>query len=207
MKARRYVRFARFSAALVAGTLLAACSLWKPPASIPGRTYILDARPSITTPAATARGVLVLTLPIAYAGFDTPQIAYVERPYGLDYYTTSRWVDTPARMLLPLMLRTLEESGRFQAVVSAPPAAPGQWLLNTQLLTLEQRFTEHPSRARLVLRAELLDSSSGTLLGTRVFSAVVQAPSEDAYGGVLAANQAVEQVLAQLVQFVIATVR
>ena len=55
-------------------------------------------------------GVLVVGVPQAEAGFEQPRMAYLQRPYEVNYYATNVWVDTPPRMLAPLLLQSLEPS-------------------------------------------------------------------------------------------------
>ena len=69
------------------------------------------------------------------------------------------------------------------------------------LLALRHEFTSTPSQVRLVLRAELSDARTGVVFATRRFVTVEPAPSEDAYGGVQAANRAIAALLVQLADF------
>lgn len=172
----------------------------------PSNIYVLDAtlepRPQIKT---TDKVILVNT-PDAQPGFDTRRIAYTRTPLSLDYYTQSVWADTPARMLGPLIVRALEKSGAFRAVVSAPTSAVADLRLDTAIVRLQHEFYQQPSQVSLTVRAKLLDVNSRQVLATRLFEVVESAPSEDAYGGVRAANQAVGRMLEDLTDFVIANI-
>lgn len=166
-------------------------------------TYLLDAEPE---PAAAGmdkpgRGVLLLATPRAEAAFDTTAIAYSRAPLALEYYRDSRWADTPARMLEPLLARALEQSRAFRAVVTQPTLVAADLQLNVKLVQLQQEFFEQPSRLRLVLRASLTDPASNKVLATRRFEALVPAASENAYGGVQAASAALNELVPQLVAF------
>ncbi|MDR4478244.1 MAG: ABC-type transport auxiliary lipoprotein family protein [Nitrospira sp.] len=140
-------------------------------------------------------GVLVVGLPQAEAGFEQPRIAYVQRPYEVNYYATNQWADTPARMLVPLLIHSLESTGLWRAVVPMPTTVRGDYRLDTSGLLLQQEFFRQPSRTRIVLRAQLIDMNEQRVIGARSFEALEPAPSDDAYGGVLAANRAAAQVL------------
>ena len=143
-------------------------------------------------------GVLVLGMPLAEAGFDQPRIAYLQRPYEVNYYATHVWVDAPPRMLVPLLVRSLETTGLWRAVVPAPTAVRGEYRLDTSGVMVQQEFFQQPSRTRVRLRAQLLELKEQRVLGVRGFEALEPAPTEDAYGGVLAANRAVTTVLGSL---------
>jgi cholesterol transport system auxiliary component len=119
----------------------------------------------------------------------------------LQYFSQSEWVDTPARMLAPLLVSALQSSGAFKAVVSMPSGATGAFRLDTEIVRLQQDFdAAGGSTVRFTLRATLLDNLSRKVRGTREFEASVAAGS-DAYSGVVAANAAVHTVLADLTKF------
>ena len=174
--------------------LLAAClslGAQKPEAV---ESYALDVEFGPQPAPGTAPAVAVAA-PRATPGFEGPRLVYLRRPHELRHYARADWVEPPARMLAPLLVRALERTGRFQAVVAAPGAAAAGFRLETELVRLQQEFTETPSRVRLALRVQLVDLRAGRVLGTRELEAVEPAPSEDAYGGVQAANRAARRVL------------
>lgn len=179
--------------------LAAGCSLL--PAAGAGddpALHLLDARPAATSAAARPELVLAVGPPRAAPGFDTAAIAYVQRPHALDHYATHRWADTPARMFGQLLLRTLEDSGGFRAVVPAGAAVPADLRLDTEIVQLRQNFMVRPSRVELTLRVQLVDLAGRRVLATRYIEAVRDTPSDDAPGGVAAANAAATLALAQL---------
>ena len=53
----------------------------------------------------------------------------------------------------------------------------------------------------LTLRVQLIDVRGKRVLATRVFDETENAPSDDAYGGVTAANAALQRVLEQIAEF------
>jgi cholesterol transport system auxiliary component len=178
---------------------LAACAL---PRSTEGpvHTYVLASdepalESGLPTAASGIRGVLVVGLPQAAAGFDTPRMAYVQRSHEVNYYATSQWADSPARMVVPLLIRSMDRTGLWRAVVAMPTTIRGDYRLDVSGLLLQQEFLQPPSRVRVWLRAQLVEMTEQHLLGARSFEAVESTPSEDAYGGVLAANRAVGTVL------------
>lgn len=177
----------------------AACALSRSTEG-PAHTYVLapaesawDSGPQAMPPG--VHGILIVGLPQAEAGFDQPRIAYVQRPYEVNFYATNQWADAPARMLVPLLIRSLESTGLWRAVVPIPTTVRGDYRLETSGLVVQQEFLQQPSRTRIVLRAQLIDLNAQRLLSARNFDALEPAPSEDAYGGVLAANRAVAQLL------------
>jgi cholesterol transport system auxiliary component len=178
---------------------LVACALPRSTES-PVHTYVLAVDDSVWETGAQAtqpgtNGVLIVGLPQAEAGFDQTRMAYLRRAYEVNYYTTNQWADTPARMLVPLLVRSLESTGLWRAVTPMPTTVRGDYRLDTFGLVVQQEFLQQPSRTRLLLRTQLIDLKDQRVIGTRSFEALESAPSDDAYGGVVAANRAAAKVL------------
>lgn len=191
---------------LVAGALsvlaLGACSVLSPTATPPPAFYSLDSAPvTAPAPARAAAPTLIINPPRAAAGFDSQRIIYVRENHKLEYFAHSEWIDPPARMLGPLLVAAIEHTGAFTAVVLTPGAAGGDLRLDTEIVRLQHEFQTSPSRVRLTLRAYLIDDKTRRVLAWRQFDAAVDAASDDPYGGVLAANGAVQTVLQQLSVF------
>ncbi len=153
-----------------------------------------------TAPAAAGAPTLLVSVPRAGPGFDSPRMAYVTDPYALAYFARHQWVDTPARMLGPLFVRWLEGTGRYAAVVGAPSSVAAEIRLDTEIVRLLQDFSVRPSVVRLTLRAQLVDTAGRRVLATREIEAAAPAPSEDPVGGVAAANRAVAAALTELAE-------
>jgi cholesterol transport system auxiliary component len=152
-----------------------------------------------TAPAAAP--TLIINPPHAGAGFDSSRIVYVREAHKPESFAHSRWVDPPARMLAPLLVAAVENTGAFRAVALTPSAAAGDLRLDTEIVRLQHEFHTRPSSARFTLRAYLVDSKTRRVLASREFDAVVPSASEDPQGGVVAANRAVQDVLASLAAF------
>lgn len=190
----------RALAPLAAVALLSACSAL-PPLPEAASTYVLDARLAPPARKAAGNAVIAVSPPRARPGFDTASMAYVRRAHELEYFAKNRWADTPARMLAPLLVQALDRSGGFRAVVQAPGAVSADLRIEIEIVQLLQDFETRPSRVRFTLRAQLIEVASRRVLATREFDEAEGAPSDDAYGGVIAANRALERLLGQLVDF------
>ncbi|MDP1709007.1 MAG: ABC-type transport auxiliary lipoprotein family protein [Gammaproteobacteria bacterium] len=189
--------------ALVSVMLLAGCAGLPAPQVESPSIYVLDAQPAIKAAQAKRDLVLAVSLPRARPGFDTHQMAYVRQPHALDYFAANRWADTPERMLGPLLAQALEQTGSFRAVVQTPGVVPADVRLDTELIRLQHDFGTRPSRIQLTLRAQLIDVRSKRVLAVKLFDETENAASEDAYGGVTAANRALQRVLEQVADFCI----
>ncbi|HZD39378.1 MAG TPA: ABC-type transport auxiliary lipoprotein family protein [Terriglobales bacterium] len=169
------------------------------------RTYFLNPEISWKKPPAfsqrLADSVLLITQPKTQPGFDTPRMAYLPRPHEVAYFAFNQWADTPARMLQRVLVKNLDKTDLWSAVLQTPGAAPAQYRLDSDNLVLEQQFFSRPSLVRLALRAQLIDVRKQTVLGTRNFEAIEIAPSDDPYGGVVAANLATAKLITELGQW------
>ncbi len=181
--------------------LLAGCTSLSAPEAVSQNTYVLEAQPAISPAPVRRNLVLAVSAPRSRPGFDTPQIAYVQQPHELNYFVTSRWAAAPARMLEPLLLQALGQTESFRAVVSTAGTVPADVILDVELIRLQHDFQARPSRVQLVLRAQLIDVRSKRVLAVKQFDQTENAASDDAYGGVTAANRLVERVLGQIADF------
>jgi len=183
---------------------ISACSLGPPETTAP-RTYFLKPEISWTNPHGYGERigttVLLISQPKPQAGFDTARMAYLLRPYELNYYAFNQWADTPARMLQQILVENLDKTGLWRAVVQTPGTVAAQYRLDCDNLVLEQQFFSRPSRVRLALRGQLFDSRQQAILGTRYFEVVESAASDDAYGGAVAANQATARLLTEMAEW------
>lgn len=202
--------FLRVATVAVALSLIGGCSGLLPKPQPQPTYYALDASGAAREqhasagterPRPSAAPTLVVNPPRAAAGYDSQRILYVRQAHKLEYFAHSQWIDTPARMLAPLIVAAVDDRGTFDAVLQSASGANGDLRLDIEILRLQQDFSSSPSQVRFTLRAYLVDSSSRRVLDWRDFDHSVAARSDDPYGGVIAANHAVHTVLAQLAAF------
>jgi cholesterol transport system auxiliary component len=198
---RRKLGVAWFNTVLLAMLALAGCTLPQDK-SPPPQTYVLEVGTFAPPRVGRSSGkTLLVAAPRAAPGFDSNRIAYTREPLKLDYYSNNVWSDTPAKMLLPVLVRAFEGTGAFKAVVSPPAPTLANMRVDVDVIRLQQEFMTQPSRVRLTARIKVVDMKSGHVLGTQVFEAVEPAPSDNANGAARAANAAVQKVLDQMVRF------
>jgi cholesterol transport system auxiliary component len=184
---------------LSSAILLSSCSVF-PPAKSNTNNYQLAQTPSVSNRSMRPITLLVLK-PETNSIYNTNQIAYTLRPYEVAYFSKNHWADTPPNMLQQLIIQTLQNTHYYRAIVSPPFAGRYDYLLTSQLIELKQDFMHNPSIVRVVLRAQLTRASTGRIVAAKQFSDSQIAPENTPYGGVIAANRAVANVLAQLTRF------
>ncbi|MDQ3267817.1 MAG: ABC-type transport auxiliary lipoprotein family protein [Pseudomonadota bacterium] len=190
-------------------TMICGCTALRPETIPQPNFYSLDhvqtdVRP--LPPAPASAPTLIISPTHAAAGFDSQRIIYMRQPHKPEYYAYNEWVDTPARMLAPLIVNAIEHSRAFRAVIQMPSPAAGELRLDTEVVRLQHEFLSQPSRVRFTLRAYIVNSATRRVLTSHEFDALIVTTSEDPYGGVVAANQAVSNVLEELATFCVETI-
>lgn len=186
---------------LVCFVILNSCSIFSPVKG-PDHTYMIT---SVACPKTYGRSHLTLFVaPITSNDiFNTSQMAYTIKPYQISYFAKNAWAEPPAEMLQPLLVQTLQNTHFFRAVTTLP--AQSDYVLNVQLLELRQNFLCQPSRIELKLRAQIINSVTNEIVGTQLFCVVRAAPCCNPYGGVIAANEATAEALAEIATFTVRT--
>ena len=183
--------------------LLTACgSLFAPTPPAP-HFYTLDGPAALAAspeaPASTPVGVapvMIVALPRTAAGFDTDRLVYVSEAHRLQPYADNQWIDTPAKMLEPLISAALSRTGTFGAVLQAPSPVDGQWELRSDIVRLQHEVPE--ARFRFTLQVTLIEKRTLTVVLTREFDAAAPITGTGPAAAVAAANVVVADVLRQL---------
>jgi len=182
-------------------TLTSACATLEPPSDGIHGIFLLEAFPSTAVPGPGTDVVVGVSTPRTRAGFDTARMAFQRRPHEIGYFGRNVWADTPARMLAPLVVRSLQRSGAFRGVVALPHVAAVDRRLDLEVTRLLQDFSTKPSQVRFTLRAQLVDPATRRILATQEFDEVETAPTDDPYGGVMGANRILERLLGKVTEF------
>jgi cholesterol transport system auxiliary component len=200
----RRSRLATFSGTLLATTLLTACGLLSP-IDTETTSALLDKLPAQVPRERCAPAVLAVLRPEARPVYDTAQMAYTQRAHQLAYFTRHQWAETPAQMLHPLLVRTLERTGCFSAVLPATGSATH--VLRTEVVELVQDFTQDPPVLRLSLRLRLSREGAGRAIAQRDVVMAEPMRQKGPLGGVDAANDAVARALQDAAAFVLEQMR
>ena len=182
--------------------LLPACIA--PPRPAPVQALLLDTLPASVPQAPPGVHALLVRRPEARPLLDTQRMAYRDAAHQVGHFGLHRWAETPAQMLQPLLVRTLERTGHFPAVLQAPAAAPARYVLRTELQELLQDHSVSPPVLRLALHMQLSDAGAGRVLVTREITRTRPLRQPTPVAGVAAANEALADALADLAGAVLA---
>lgn len=180
----------------LAAPLLAGCSLLLPPRHEPVRALLTELPGHIPHEPRHAVTLLVL-LPETNPAYDTTRMAYSVRLYQLAYFRDNEWAETPAQMIQPLLVQTLQRTGLFRAILTSPESDAISYVLRTKVLELVQDYTVKPPILRVALRLHLLDASGRAIAGHEL-AAQEEMRAAAPYAGVIAANDAVAKLLGQV---------
>jgi cholesterol transport system auxiliary component len=197
---RAAAAFALRVLALVLCAVVSSCAVLGSKTPPPLTRYSLEASTASVNAATSAKTapVLLVEVPHAAAGYESNRMVYTRQPQTQEVFANSSWADTPARMLAPLLVERLQQSGQFRAVLLSPSAAKASLRLDTTIVQLQQDFLQVPSRVHLRLQVTLLDNDTREVRAWRAINITRDATSEDAAGGAKAANAAVQDALQQL---------
>ena len=162
--------------------------------------YVLSDFEPVAKPAGTPDPRTLLLLDTTTSAFyDTDTLAFSRRPGTRGYYQYARWTERPGKRFADLMRARLESQGSFAAIAAAGGHVRGDLLLDTELVEFYHDAHSAPGSVHIVLRAELIDLKTRSLLGRTLLEQRVEAASYDAAGAAQAFNLATGRALDDLV--------
>jgi cholesterol transport system auxiliary component len=186
---------------LITTLLLSGCSLLSPVQTDPATTYVLNTIPNHIPTRSPHHSIMLVSQPDTQPIYNTTQIAYTTKPYQVAFFGHSQWAETPSQMLLPLIVKSLQKTHYFRAVVTPPYVGPYNYLLTTQILQLQQNFVRQPNVVEFSVRAQLLRVGTNQIIAAKEFTVALPIRQKTPYGGVVTANRATGIILAELTNF------
>ncbi|NQY42273.1 MAG: membrane integrity-associated transporter subunit PqiC [Legionellales bacterium] len=150
----------------------------------------------------TNQEVLSIDTPSAVRGLQTNAMLYSERDFQIGQYAYSKWEAAPANLLQDLLLESFNKAGVFKAVVDSSFAKTANWKLSIRILQWHQIFLESPSEIWVSYIANIYDIKKNKIIASKLFEAKVPCATDDAYGGVVAMNQAMKKLIPKTISFV-----
>jgi len=192
------------ASALLITAVLSACTLFTAPPPEARRGMLTEVPPELprSEGPAPASSTLLIVTPRTQRAYDTTQMAYTLRDHEIAYYRDHEWGATPAEMVQPLLVSTLERTQRFAAVLSVPYGGRSTYVLQTHIDELVQDFTLPTGAVRITMHLQLTNSVSRRAVSKEI---VVTEPlsQRSAEAGIAAANRATAKTLREVAQFVL----
>jgi cholesterol transport system auxiliary component len=179
---------------------LCGCTVLTPINTPNDNIYVLNNIPKVEQDIASQPHILLVTPTQANPILNTNEMAYTTKPYQISFFAFNHWADTPSKMLEAALIETLQNTHHFRAVVSSPFVGQYQYVLNTQLLDLQQDFQHKPSIIHFTLRMQLLNAHTNQTLVSKEISFDEPTSHDTPYGGVLASNQVLAKALAKIAE-------
>lgn len=192
----------RIAMAVVVLSSVTSCTLLSP-VHIETRKEVLSQLPGELPQRTTHAATLLILPPETNPIFDTTQMAYRIRPYQIDYFTQHEWGASPAQMLLPLLVKTLENTHYFSEVLTPPYPSSYTYALRTEIRELTQDFTTNSAAVQLLLRVQLIDGNTSRNIATKEIALREPMQNKTPYAGVVAANNATAKALQAVAIFVL----
>lgn len=196
----------RGAAAAGLAALAGGCTALTP---TPPRLYTLTPKSTIDPGAPRAAWQLLVELPVAPAGLDTPRIAIVRSQTALDYFADVSWTDRAPAMVQGLIIESFEVSRRIVSVGRENVGLRSDFLLKSDLRDFQAEYAgdgdRFPSRVRVRLAAKLVAMPRRTIEAGETFEAVVPIADTGFTGIVAAFDEALGTVMKQLVTWTLRT--
>lgn len=187
---------------IIMSMVVTSCSILSPVKNDPPSAYMINRVPGAVTQSSSPHGRTVLVLlPDVQPIYNTTKMAYTTKPFSVAYFSKNQWAETPQQMLLPLIVQTLTNTHHYKAVLTPPYGGRYDYVLNTQINQLQQNYTHQPAVLQFSLRAQIVNSTTNTVVATKQFIVYEPIGKGTPYNGVLAANKAVSVALSQLADF------
>lgn len=188
--------------AVLALSLVPGCALLTA-APAEARKEVLNKMPPELPQRASNGAVLVVFPPQTRPIYDTTEMAYTTQPYEIAYFSQHEWAETPAQMLQPLLVRTLQNTHFFSAVLAPPYPGRYSYALRTEIRELIADFTSEPAALQLSLGFQLSEGATGRIVAAKDISIREPMQKRTPYAGVVAGNDATAKALLELARFVL----
>lgn len=186
---------------------LSACSLTDLAGEPPSLYQLAAPKSAFEAVAPVLRDQLLIDVPMASAGIDSPRVALKQADGTLGYFRDVSWTDRVPVMYQTLLVDAFDNSGRLPAVGRENVGLRADYLLKTDLASFEADYTGgKPPLVRVSLRAKLIVMPRRIIVANQGFAAEVKVEGEE-MGQISAAfQQASDQVLRQLVVWTLAEI-
>jgi cholesterol transport system auxiliary component len=173
---------------------LSACSTAPAPA-----TFDLTA-PAINRAAQKSLSQLAVSEPLSVQALDSDRILVKDSNGSLSFLPAGQWADRLPRLVQTRLIQTFENASRLGKV-----NRPGDRIIADQQLNTEIRefqIDAATGEAVVSLSAKLINDRTGRVIAARFFTAKIPAASINAATAARHLDEALSQVLTQIVQWV-----
>ncbi len=157
--------------------------------------YAIDFKAKKTSFTNIGKSIYVET-PDMNKSFNTNSILYTLKPHLFEEYAKNRWIDLPSNMIHNYLIEAIESSGIYTATLSKRSNLTFDYNLKTNVINLYHLVEGSKSYAVLKIKFDLV--SNNELLKSYSYDKKILCKTTNAYGFVLAINQAFDEVSSDL---------
>ncbi|HEX6957409.1 MAG TPA: ABC-type transport auxiliary lipoprotein family protein [Ferrovibrio sp.] len=194
--------------ALGTASMLAGCNGIIPQAP-PSNIYTLSPKTTFHADLPNADWQLVIEEPYAAGGLDTHRIAILTNPYEVKYYADARWAERAPRMVQTLLVESFENTRKIVAVGRQSIGLRSDFNLKSELREFQAELKEgSPVPEILVaLNAKIIAQPRQQIVASASFEKRVRARDPQILAVVAAFDEALGDVLREVVQWTLLTAR
>jgi cholesterol transport system auxiliary component len=179
--------------------LFAGCSIHAPAISEYSliTTEIFKKSSSITTPKS-----IRLNAPVTLSSLATKSIHYTSSSQESGSYLYSAWSDTPSSMIENSLFLTLQQSNLFSIVAPSASWAKTDYLLESNVAMFQHRINPDGSSDGVIdTTYRLVDTTTKKVVASKHFFLTQSSESNDAKGGVVALQKALQALNIQTLEW------
>lgn len=190
---------------LLALLTLAACSSFLTGGGPAPDLYTLSPAASFAEGLPKVNWQIMIEEPTAVGGLDANRVAVQPTANEVRYFADIRWVERAPRMVQGLLVETFERSGTVAAADRYTVGTRADYILKSELRDFQAELLNTPKTPTIHVRltAKLVRGSRQDIVWTRDFSARVVAPTSTPPAVIAAFDQALGQVMAEIVAFAV----
>ena len=178
-----------------------------PAVNEPLQLYTLTPKTSFEQTLPKVDWQLVVELPNAAAGLDTPRVALARSPYTIEYYSNATWTDNAPAMIQTLLIESFESTHSIVAVGREAIGLRPDYILKTDLREFQAVYEEGNRIPTVWVRmnAKLVEMPDRRIIASQTYERRVEASGsrfEDVIG---AFDAALGGVIKQIVLFTLKT--
>ena len=153
-------------------------------------------------------GTLKISSTRSIASLSSMQFYYLKETSHIDAYLYSRWSDTPSSMIDRSLYSAMQQKQLFETLIPSTSTATADLVLESDLNAFYHRFHKDSNSEGLIdITYRLINPKTKTTIASKRFIITEPSPSEDAQGGVIALNNATQDLSLQCIAWLTLSIK
>lgn len=130
----------------------------------------------------------------------TTDMYYTRDANVVEAYTKSAWIEPPTKLIQVALMNALIASNGYKDVLMAPTEVKTPYKVDATIQKMQQSFVNGQSTVELSLMVRLVNTTAEQLVFSKIYSTTEPVKTQNADGGVLAYDQALQRLMPSIVQ-------